>query len=143
MYHTCINTLPEQPEKPIQCNTTCVPCENRGSARIVPPVQYSVTPVHPARTAGAGTGLPPQQVQLRELAYPLRGRVRRRTRADISARYCFLILLRYRVFMKNCVFHNSLQPLPRLHRFKRPSKLSTKCKCVQSFLLAGNFLYNQ
>jgi len=28
---------------------------------------------------------------------------------------------------KNCAFfHNSLQPLPRKHRFKRPSKLSTR-----------------
>ena len=27
-------------------------------------------------------------------------------------------------------FHNSLQPLPRLHRCKRPSKLSTQCECT-------------
>ena len=26
------------------------------------------------------------------------------------------------MFRKNCVFHNSLQPLPRLHRCKRPFK---------------------
>ena len=31
---------------------------------------------------------------------------------------------------KNVFFHNSLQPLPRLHRCKRPSKLSTQCKCT-------------
>ena len=39
-------------------------------------------------------------------------------------------------------FHDLLQPLPRLHRCKRPqsSKLNAS---VQSFLLAGNFLYNQ
>ena len=35
------------------------------------------------------------------------------------------VKITYRVFRKNCVFfHNSLQPLPRLHRCKRPSKLS-------------------
>ena len=27
-------------------------------------------------------------------------------------------------------FHNSLQPFPRLHRCKRPSKLSTQCECT-------------
>ena len=27
-------------------------------------------------------------------------------------------------------FHNSLQPLLRLHRCKRPSKLSTRCECT-------------
>ena len=27
-------------------------------------------------------------------------------------------------------FHNSLQPLPRLHRCKRPLKLSTQCDCT-------------
>ena len=27
-------------------------------------------------------------------------------------------------------FHNSLQPLPRLHRCKKPSKLSTLCECT-------------
>ena len=39
-------------------------------------------------------------------------------------------------------FHNSLQPLPRLHRYKRPLKLSKHCEC-KSLLLAGIFLYNQ
>ena len=34
------------------------------------------------------------------------------------------------MFRNNCVFHNSLQPLPRLHDCKRPSKLSTQCKCT-------------
>ena len=29
-------------------------------------------------------------------------------------------------------FSNSLQPLPRLHRCKRPSKLSTQCECTVS-----------
>ena len=29
---------------------------------------------------------------------------------------------------KLCFFHNSLQPLPRLHRCKRPSKISTQCE---------------
>ena len=29
-------------------------------------------------------------------------------------------------------FHNSLQPLSRQHRCKRPSKLSMQCECVQS-----------
>ena len=38
--------------------------------------------------------------------------------------------------------HNSLQPLPRLHRCKRPSS-SKRNASVQSFLLAGDFLYNQ
>ena len=37
---------------------------------------------------------------------------------------------RYRVFRKNLFFHNSLQPLPRLNRCKRPSKLSTQCECT-------------
>ena len=36
----------------------------------------------------------------------------------------------YRVFRKIVFFHNSLQPLPRLHRCKRPSKLSTQCECT-------------
>ena len=37
----------------------------------------------------------------------------------------------YRVFRKNCgFFYNSLQPLPRLHRCKRPSKLSTQSECT-------------
>ena len=27
-------------------------------------------------------------------------------------------------------FHNSLQPPPRLHRCKIPSKLSTQCECT-------------
>ena len=27
-------------------------------------------------------------------------------------------------------FHNSLQPLPLLHRCKKPSKLSTQCECT-------------
>ena len=27
-------------------------------------------------------------------------------------------------------FHTSLQPLPRLHRCKRPQKLSTQCECT-------------
>ena len=27
-------------------------------------------------------------------------------------------------------FHNPLQPLPRLHRCKKPSKLSTQCECT-------------
>ena len=31
---------------------------------------------------------------------------------------------------KLCFFHNSLQSLPRLHRCKRPSKLSTQCECT-------------
>ena len=31
---------------------------------------------------------------------------------------------------KLCFFHNSLQPFPRLHRCKRPSKLSTQCECT-------------
>ena len=35
-----------------------------------------------------------------------------------------MLSIMHRVFRKNCVFHNSLQPLPRLHRCKRPSKLS-------------------
>ena len=35
----------------------------------------------------------------------------------------------YRVFRKNCVFYNTLQPIPRL--------------ALQSLLLAGHFLYNQ
>ena len=39
-------------------------------------------------------------------------------------------------------FHNSLQPLPLLHRCKRPSKLSTQCEFTD-LLLAGKFLYNQ
>ena len=36
-------------------------------------------------------------------------------------------------------FHNSLQPLPRLHRCKSSERNAS----VQSLLLAGNFLYNQ
>ena len=28
-------------------------------------------------------------------------------------------------------FHNSLQPLPRLHCCKRPSKISTQCECTE------------
>ena len=40
---------------------------------------------------------------------------------------------------KYVFFHNSLQPLPRLHYCKRPSKLSTQCECT----VTGNFLYNQ
>ena len=35
-------------------------------------------------------------------------------------------------------FHNSLQPLPRLHGCKRPSKLSTQCECTE-LILAGYF----
>ena len=31
---------------------------------------------------------------------------------------------------KLCFFHNSLQPLPRLHRFERLSKLSTQSECT-------------
>ena len=31
---------------------------------------------------------------------------------------------------KLCFFHISLQPLPRLHRCKRPIKLSKQCKCT-------------
>merc|ERR1711860_278717 len=31
-------------------------------------------------------------------------------------------------------FHNSLQPLPRLHRCKRPSKLSAQCECTVSLI---------
>ena len=31
---------------------------------------------------------------------------------------------------KNVFFQNSLQPLPLLHRCKRPAKLSTQCKCT-------------
>ena len=47
------------------------------------------------------------------------------------------------MFRKNCVFfHNSLQPLPRLHRCKRPSKLSIQCECT--VIPDGwKFLYNQ
>ena len=52
---------------------------------------------------------------------------------------------------KLCFFHNSLQPLPRLHRCKRPSKLSTKSECTvippigcsKKITSAGNLLYNQ
>ena len=33
------------------------------------------------------------------------------------------------------VFLNSLQPLPRLHRCKRPSKLSTQCECHSYWLV--------
>ena len=38
--------------------------------------------------------------------------------------------------------HNSLKPSLRLHRCKRPSKLSTQCESTVT-LLAGNFLCNQ
>ena len=31
---------------------------------------------------------------------------------------------------KMCFFRNSLQPLSRPHRCKRPSKLSTQCECT-------------
>ena len=40
---------------------------------------------------------------------------------------------------KWCFFHKSLQPLPRLQRCKRPSKLSTQYECTVSLLLADNF----
>ena len=40
-------------------------------------------------------------------------------------------------------FHNSLQPLPRLHIAVRDLQSSQRYASVQSFLLAGNFLYNQ
>ena len=33
---------------------------------------------------------------------------------------------------KIVLFHNLLQPLPRLHRCRRPSKLSTQCECTVS-----------
>ena len=33
---------------------------------------------------------------------------------------------------KMSFFHNSLQPLPRLHRCVRPSKLSKQCECTVS-----------
>ena len=37
----------------------------------------------------------------------------------------------YRVFRKNCVFFTiHCNPPPRLHRWKRPSKLSTQCECT-------------
>ena len=39
---------------------------------------------------------------------------------------------------KNVFFHNWLQPLSRLHRCKRPSKLSTQCE--GTVLLTGNVL---
>ena len=48
----------------------------------------------------------------------------------------------YRVFRKNCVFQNSLQPLPRLHHCKRDLQSSQRHASVQSLLLAGNFLYS-
>ena len=49
----------------------------------------------------------------------------------------------YRVFRKNCVFfHNSLQPIPRLHCC-RPSKLSTQCDCTVTPIGWVIFLYNQ
>ena len=32
--------------------------------------------------------------------------------------------------IKFVFFHNSVQPLPRLHRCKRPSRLSTQCACT-------------
>ena len=41
-----------------------------------------------------------------------------------SISYHVCIFIKYRVFMKNSFFYNSLQPLPRLHRCKRPSKLN-------------------
>ena len=39
-------------------------------------------------------------------------------------------------------FHNSLQPLPRLHRCKRPSMLSTQSECTVT-PIGWQFLYNQ
>ena len=36
-------------------------------------------------------------------------------------------------------FHNSLQPLPRLHRCKRPSKFSTQCDCTVTHPIGWNF----
>ena len=36
-------------------------------------------------------------------------------------------------------FHNPLQPLPHLHRCKRPSKINASVPSVQSLLLPGNF----
>ena len=47
----------------------------------------------------------------------------------------------YRVFRKNYVFQNPLQPIPSsTYHCKRLSKFS---KSAQSLLLAGHFLYNQ
>ena len=52
--------------------------------------------------------------------------------------------VKYRVFRKNCVFHNSLQPLPSLAYIAvRDLQSSQRNASVQSLLLAGNFLYNQ
>ena len=38
--------------------------------------------------------------------------------------------VRTRCSGKNVFFHNSPQPLPRLHRCKRPSKPSMQCECT-------------
>ena len=55
--------------------------------------------------------------------------------------------LSYMVFRKKKnLFHNSLQPLPRLHHAYiavRDLQSSHRNASVQSLLLAGDFLYNQ
>ena len=57
-------------------------------------------------------------------------------RVDFTGRiFCQCLYVMWEMWNTGCsgkivFFHNSLQPLPRLHRCKRPSKLSTQCECT-------------
>ena len=53
-----------------------------------------------------------------------------------------MCLYRQGVEKKN-IFHNPLQPIPRLHIAERDLQCSQRNVSVQSLLLSGHFLYNQ
>ena len=44
------------------------------------------------------------------------------------------IRLSYRVLGKNCVFHNPLQPIPRLHIVAKDLLCLTQCECTVTLI---------
>ena len=50
-----------------------------------------------------------------------------------------ILTITYKVFRKKCVFHSSLQPLPRLHIAVRDLESSQRSASAQLLLLAGLF----
>ena len=67
---------------------------------------------------------------------------------NLFSNLAFLLLVKLKISLSKSIigcsgkivfFHNSLQPLPRLHRCKRPSQLSTQCECKVVQPIAAKF----
>ena len=58
-------------------------------------------------------------------------------------KYTFLCIANTECSLNIVFFHNSLHPLPHAYIAVRDLQSSQRYASVQSFLLAGNFLYNQ